>query len=76
MCIRDRVLITARDKNIAIAINQIVPFAKPDNMPTSPCFGEIGVSPVKPLITKATSVAAPIGIALAIDVYKRQMVGS
>ena len=51
---------------MAIAINQIVPFAKPDSMPTSPCFGEIGVSPVNPLITNATKVAAPIGIAFAI----------
>ena len=51
---------------MAIAINQIVPFAKPDNIPTSPCFGEIGVSPVNPLITNATKVAAPIGMAFAI----------
>ena len=43
-----------------------MPLAKPDNIPTSPCFGEIGVSPVNPLITNATKVAAPIGIAFAI----------
>ena len=43
-----------------------MPLAKPDNIPTSPCFGEIGVSPVNPLITNATKVAAPIGMAFAI----------
>ena len=60
------VLMTARDKNIAMAINQMVPLEKPDNMPTSPLAGDNGVKPVKPLMTSATNVAAPMGMALAI----------
>jgi hypothetical protein len=58
-------LITAREMNIAIPINQIVPLANPDNAATLSLLpGERGVTPKNAETISAIIVTAPIGSTL------------
>ena len=60
------VLITAREINIAIPINQIVALAKPESAPTVSPFAESGVTPVSAEKMSAIIVTAPIGMTFRI----------